>query len=168
MCSDAHSITLNSSVWLYLRIKLKQMTPKQQEILTYLILMQTFILSDCDKKCWKKFESKEAKWSILALLEKVYWKLELLRKFESNAFFKLNDAFGHFSKNVVDDFRGNYWMSKYVHHWKNLIRLYDTTQSCGHFVFYYFKHFSITIYTFCTLYFICNLQHISKTRLQTV
>ena len=118
--------------------------------------------------CLEYFENKEAKWCILELFEKVYWKLELLRKFESNAFCKLNGAFGHFSKNVVDDFRGNYWMSKYVHHWKNLIRLYDTTQSCGHFVFYYFKHFSITIYIFCALYFICNLQHISKTRLQTV
>ena len=33
-----------------------------------------------EENCWEKFESKEAKWCILALFETVFWKLKLLRK----------------------------------------------------------------------------------------
>ena len=58
---------------------------------------------------------------------------------------KLNCAFGHFSKNVVDDFRGSYWMSKYVHHRKN----------CWHLVLFFITS---NIYVLlCTQFVLCIL-----------
>ena len=61
---------------------------------------------------------------------KRWWKLELLKKLKPR---KLNGTFVRFSKNVVDDFQGSYWM------WNKTIR-YNVKLLASRCFFYYFQH----------------------------
>ena len=63
--------------------------------------------------CWEKLKARTRNGA--------FWRYYLgswncLENFERK---KLNGAFGRFSKNVVDDIQGSYWMWKYVNHCNN-------------------------------------------------